>query len=93
MVAIDTSGDAWYLPPPGISSLDPLEPRPDLWSLKNFADSGATKLQLDPALGFDAGTFIEMGGNQYRVVGAEGDLVTLEPPLLNAGAACRPERR
>jgi hypothetical protein len=88
LVAVDTSADAYYLPPPGISSLDPLEARPDRWTLKSFAAAGATQLQLDPAVGLDPGAFIETGNNQYRVVTADGDLVTVEPGVAStAGLA------
>ena len=51
LVGVDADNDAFYLPPPGLASLAPLEPLPTQWQLKSFASAGATKLQLDPELG------------------------------------------
>lgn len=85
LVGVDATGDRYFLAPPGMTSLDPLDPRPDLWMLKNFANQGTDALQLDPALGLDKGAFIEFGGNQYRVLEAKDDLVKIEPGVQNVG--------
>jgi len=42
---------------------------------------GAKKFQLDPEGGLAAGTIIEAAVKQYRVIAADKDLVTIEPPL------------
>ena len=42
VVAVDPDDRRYYLPPPGLTSLDPLEPLPTAWKLKNFA---AAKLE------------------------------------------------
>ena len=65
------TADAFYLPPPGLSSLAPLEPLPTQWQLKSFASAGATKLQLDPEQGSRVDMLIEVGGQQYRITQAE----------------------
>lgn len=85
LVGIDAAQDSYYLPPPGLTSLDPLEPRPGRWTLKNFVTAGDTRLQLSPGLGLAPGAVIEMDGNQYLVDEVEGDLVTIEPGLLAPG--------
>ena len=41
LVGVDAGEDAYFLPPPGLSSLDPLEPLPERWRVKSFADAGA----------------------------------------------------
>ncbi len=81
IVAADADNDAYYLPPPGLSDLQPLEPLPTEWQLKSFAAAGATKLQLDPDLGLSPGTTIEAAGQQYRIVQVDKDLATIDPPL------------
>jgi hypothetical protein len=88
LVGVDADGDAFYLPPPGISSLAPLEPLPTRWQLKSFASTGAAKLQLDPELGLAKDMLVEIGGQQYRIEKVEKDIVTLDPPLT----ADQPER-
>lgn len=90
LVAVDTGLDAYYLPPPGLSSLEPLDPLPNRWTLKNFADQGATKLQLDPALGLAEGTLIEIAGHQYRITKVDGDLIDIDPGVQNAGGLSLP---
>ena len=89
VVAADAAGDAFYVSPPGLSDLGPVEPLPTEWLLKSFASVGATRLQLDPEVGLARDMIVEAGGRQYRIVQAEGDLATIEPPLdgeLAAGA-------
>lgn len=81
LVGVDGAADAFFLPPPGLSSLVPLEPLPTQWQLKSFASNGATKLQLDPVLGLVAGMLIELGGQQYKVMQVNKDIVALDPPL------------
>ena len=81
VVGVDAGADAYYLPPPGLTSLDPVQPLPTQWRVKSFAAAGATKLQLDPALGLAAQTILEIAGQQYRIVKVENDIVTIDPPL------------
>lgn len=81
LVGVDAGADAFFLPPPGLSSLAPLEALPTQWQLKSFASAGATKLQLDPELGLAVDMLIELGGLQYRITQVDKDIVTVEPPL------------
>jgi hypothetical protein len=81
VVGVDADKDAYYLPPPRISDLSPLEPSPTQWRLKSFAAAKSNKLQLDPDAGLAIGTIIELAGSQYKVTGVEGDIVTIDPPL------------
>ena len=85
LVGVNGTADEYYLPPPGLSSLDPLEPLPTQWRIKSFADATTTHLQLDPALGLEPEMLLAVGGKQFRVVEVEGDLVTIDPPLDVAG--------
>ncbi|HWA89516.1 MAG TPA: baseplate J/gp47 family protein [Rhizomicrobium sp.] len=87
LVAVDPDKDAIYLPPPGLSSLAPIEPAPVQWRLKSFAAKGSTTLQLDPGAGLAAGMLIEIAGAQYTVVSAKDDLVTIEPAVPDGGFA------
>lgn len=81
LVAVDADADAFFLPPPGLSSLAPLEPLPTQWQLKSFASTGATQLQLDPEQGLGVDRLIELGGQQYRIAQVNRDIVTVDPPL------------
>lgn len=87
LVGVDGTADAFFLPPPGLSSLAPLEPLPTQWQLKSFASFGATKLQLDPELGLAVDMVIELGGQQYQITQVSKDIVTLDPPLNQDHAA------
>lgn len=87
LVGTDTAKDEYYLAPPGLTSLDPIEPLPTQWRVKSFADAGATHVQLDPALGIVPEMLLELGGRQYRVVAVAGDLVTLDPAIDAGGVA------
>jgi hypothetical protein len=80
-VAVDAEADAVYLPPPGLSDLQPLEPLPVQWQLKSFAAAGATTLQVDPETGLAEGMVLEADGMQYRVVAVDKEIVTIDPPL------------
>ena len=86
VVGVDGAADAFYLPPPGLSNLAPLEPLPTQWQLKSFASMGATKVQLDPPQGLVPEMLIEIGGQQYRVTEVKKDIVTLDPPLTSEQA-------
>jgi len=81
IVAADPLKDAFFLPPPGLTSLEPLKPMPDRWRLKAFAAAQSTTLQLDPGAGLIEGMLVEIAGAQYRIASAKGDLVTIDPPL------------
>jgi hypothetical protein len=92
VVGADADGDAFYLPGPGLSDLEPLEPLPTQWQLKSFASVGATKLQLDPETGLAEEMIVETGGLEYRIVKADKGIVTIEPGLtqeLPVGATLR----
>lgn len=82
LVGVDGAADAFFLAPPGLSSLAPLEPLPTQWQLKSFASGGATRLQLDPEQGLAVNMLVELGGKQYRITQVSKDIVTLEPPLM-----------
>jgi len=84
LVGVDADADAFFLPPPGLSDLKPLEPLPVQWQLKSFAAAGATKLQLDPEAGLLLGIVIEAAGQQYRIEKADKEIVTVNPPLTAA---------
>ncbi|MFL9977620.1 baseplate J/gp47 family protein [Paraburkholderia graminis] len=90
IVAVDTSEDAYYVPPSGLSSLEPLDPLPNRWTLRNFASQDAARLQLDPALGLAEDTLIEIAGHQYRITKVDGDLIDIDPPVQNAGGLPAP---
>ena len=81
VVGVDADQDAFYLPPPGLSDLKPLEPLPTQWQLKTFAAAGANKLQLDPEAGLVAEMIIEAGGRQYRITSVDNGIVTIDPRL------------
>lgn len=93
VVGADASGDAFYLPPPGLSNLEPLEPLPAQWQLKSFAAAGAQKLQLDPELGLAPGMIVEASGRQFRITQVEKDIVTIEPKLTEGLDAQTPVRK
>jgi len=79
IVAVD--GDKFYLPPPGLSDLEPLTALPTEWQLKSFAAANSTKLQLEPEAGLEAGMIVAVGGAQYTIVAAGNGIVTIDPPL------------
>lgn len=81
VVAVDPEADSYYLPPPGLTSLDPLEPLPKAWKLKNFAAPGSNTLQLDPGIGLVKDMIVEIEGDQYRIEKAKDDLVTIDPKI------------
>ncbi|HKW84186.1 MAG TPA: hypothetical protein VJN68_10575, partial [Burkholderiaceae bacterium] len=81
LVGVDADRDAFYVSPPGLSSLAPLEPLPTQWQLKSFASAEATTLQLDPEIGLVPGMVVQVGGKQYRIDKADKDIVTIDPSL------------
>ena len=81
LVGVDGTADAFYLPPPGLTSVDPLEPLPTEWRLKAFAAAGTDTLQLDPELGLAADMIVEAAGKQYRIVAVDKGIATIEPAL------------
>lgn len=78
---VGVDGDALYLPPPGLSDLQPLEAVPTQWQLKSFVSAGSVKLQLEPAAGLAPGMVVAVGATQYSVVAAANGIVTIDPPL------------
>ena len=84
VVGVDAAQDAFYLPPPGLSDLKPLEQVPVQWQLKSFAAAKAPKLQLDPEAGLVVDMIVEAGGGQYRLTGVDNGIVTIEPQLAAA---------
>lgn len=84
VVGTDADGDAFYLPPPGLSELEPLEPAPAQWQLKSFAATGAKTLQVDPEAGLAAGIVVEAAGRQYRIEQVQKEIITIDPPLTDA---------
>lgn len=79
IVAVEA--DHFYLPPPGLASLEPVLPLPEQWALKSFAAPGARRLQLDPDEGLLAGGLLGSEGQRFRITNADKGLVTIEPPL------------
>lgn len=91
VAAIDPAADAFYLPAPGLSDLEPLPLAPVEWRVKSAAPAGATRLQLDPPLGLAAGMILEIDGRQYRIAGEpQADIVTIEP-AVDAPAGIAPD--
>lgn len=92
VVGVDADSDKFYLSPPGLNDLKPLEPLPTQWRLKSFAAAGAKKLQLDPDAGLVIDMIVEAAGKQYKITQVEKDIVTIEPVLgagLNEGQVVR----
>lgn len=87
IVGVDPAKDEYYLPPPGLTALDPLDPLPIQWRLKSFATAGTSMLQLDPGLGLSEGLIVEIAGAQYEVRKAQDDLVTIAPDVPAEGFA------
>lgn len=81
VVGADSGKDAYYLPPPGLSSLDPLDPLPTQWRIRSFAAPGSKTLQLDPPLGLAPGMLIEIGSEQFGIEAVNDDLVTIDPAV------------
>jgi hypothetical protein len=81
IVAADPDNDAYYLPPPDLTSLAPIEQVPVQWTAKSFAQAGATALQLTPGAGLSPGMLIALNGRQYMIKTADKDLVTIDRPL------------
>lgn len=81
VVGVDADKDAFFLPPPGLSDLEPPEPLPIQWVLKSYASVGATKLQLDPGTGLAPEMILEVARRQYRITQVDNEIVTIDPPL------------
>ena len=81
VVGADSAADAYYLPAPGLTSLDPLEPLPLQWQLRSFAAPGSHTLQLDPPLGLAPGMLLRIGDDEFRVDAVNDDLVTIDPAV------------
>lgn len=81
VVGVDGQADAVYLPPPGLSDLEPLPPLPSQWQLKSFAAAGATTLQVDPETGLAVDVVLEADRQQYRITKVDKEIITIEPPL------------
>ena len=81
VVGVDAEEDEFYLPPPGLSDLTPLEALPTQWVLKSYVSAGATKLQLNPDAGLKPEMIIEAVGQQYRITQVDNEIVTIDPPV------------
>ena len=85
LVAADPAKDKFFLPPPGLFTLEAPAQVPTVWTVRSPAALAATSLQLDPAAGLDAGITIgDPDERMYRVTGVNGAIVTIEPPLESA---------
>ena len=88
VVAVAPELDAYYLPPPGLSDLGPIDQPPTDWRLKSAAIGGSETLQLDPAVGLAKDLLLDIAGEQYRIAASpNGDLVEIDPPLIGEGLA------
>jgi hypothetical protein len=87
IVAADPQNDAYYLPPPDLSSLAAIQQLPTQWTVKTFAPKGATGLQLMPGVGLLPGMLIELNSRQYTIKTADKDLITIDRPLEAAASA------
>ena len=81
IVAADPDKDAYYLPPPDLKSLAPIEQEPVQWTAKTFAPAEETKLQLTPGAGLTPGMLIELNNRQYTIKTADKDPVEIDRPL------------
>jgi hypothetical protein len=82
IVAVDPASDAFYLPPPGVFTLDAPKPLPSVWHLVSDAPVGSATMQLDPPSGLDVGlTLVDPAGQEYRITAVQGAIVTIEPPV------------
>lgn len=78
---VGMEADHFYLPPPGLTSLEPAPPLPGQWSLKSFSAPGAEKLQLDPDEGLSPGLVLRAEDQRFRVKAVDKGLAAIEPPL------------
>jgi hypothetical protein len=83
LVAVNPSGDEFFLAADNVYGLEPPAAAPDAWRAVSDVGEGSTQLQLEPELGLAGLPTLRhaLTGKQYRVIKAEGTLVTLEPPL------------
>jgi len=81
VVAADPAADAFFLPAPGLTTLGEPEAKPSQWTLRSFAENGATQLQLDPELGLAPELVLSLKDKEYRVTAVDRSIVTIEPPL------------
>jgi hypothetical protein len=90
LIAVDGAGDKIYLPPSGL--LTPAAPAsvPLLRALAAPAGANARTVQVTPSLGLDTGQSIGIGWAEYHVTAANGDLITIDPPLVAAAPAGDP---
>ena len=87
LVAADPAGDAFYLPPATLLSVEPPKPSPTEWRVKARAAAGSTRIQLEPEVGLELKPTLlhQPTAQQYRVVSAEGDIAVLDRPLAAPG--------
>jgi hypothetical protein len=81
IVAADPDRDAYFLPPPDLSSLEVIQQFPTQWKVTTFAPANATTLQLMPGVGLLSGMLIKLNGHQYTIQTADKDLITIDRPL------------
>lgn len=84
LVAADPANDAYYLPPPDLTSLAAIQELPTQWTVKSFAPAGATMLQLMPGVGLLPDMLIQLNNSQYTIKAADKDLITIDRPLESA---------
>lgn len=83
VVGVDADEDKFYLNPPGLNDLQPIEPLPEQWQLRSFAALRSKTLQLDPESGLAIGMVIEAAGQQYQITKVDGEIITIDPPLTS----------
>ncbi|QDV49900.1 baseplate J/gp47 family protein [Gimesia fumaroli] len=81
VVGVDVEKDAFYLPAPGLTEVEPLSSMSTQWKLKSFAAANQNKLQLETDSGLTEGMIIAAGKNEYRVIEVENGIATVEPDL------------
>ncbi|MHB9833305.1 baseplate J/gp47 family protein [Paraburkholderia terrae] len=85
VVGVDTDADAFFVSPPGFTSLDPLEPVPTVWSVKTFASGDQAKVQLDPQQGLQEGLIVRILEQEYCIDKVDADIATLDRNLPASG--------
>lgn len=93
VAAADFGGDAIYLAPAGVTTPVLPAPAPVTRTVRGAAGAGATVVQVDPALGLEAGMtirFTASGTPEYDITEVKNDVVTFTPALAGTVAAGDP---